>query len=786
MPVLSSRRVSPLSVVGRRRRLTWSLLSGVVLSAGMAAAAQAQDAAEIALDTISVDGVARPATATAAGTQPGGARGPVPGYVASRSVVATKTDTPILETAQSITVIGRQQIEDQNALTINQALRYSPSVTTEQRGGAGGTRLEQFSIRGFTAPLFLDGMRLPTSRDAFPTVDPYRIERIDIIKGPASVLYGQSGPGGIVNLTSKMPQFVRHGEVFVQGGGFSEVRGGFDVGGPITSETTLPGSEEFAYRVTGLGWNGDGPAVTTRVERAFIQPSLTWRPSADTSLTVLGLYQRDPFSGFYGGFPAFGTVFPRNFGNGVVGRLPADFYDGDRNFEQSDRTQAAVTYILDHRFNDAFRFHSSGRFLRTEGQYRSVYGAFSAATPITMPSALTTGPLINRSRIATDVAIDAYTMDNYFEAKFDTGPFAHTALLGVDHQTIKTRTLATPFPAAPDLNALAPNYDMTIAVPGFTSNARITAQQTGVYIQDQVKFDRLVLTLGGRYDSARTGGPTRTLATGAVAFQDVPSDALTYRASLLYLFDAGIAPYVSYSEAFEPIASGRIFDPAFGATGRLPDPISSRQYEAGIKYQPPGTDLLLTAAAFDIKRSNTLTPDPLNGPTFSLQTGEIGVQGVEFEARANLAEGLNLIGGVSFLDVRNTQDTNTTFNQVTGRQVPIVGLRPTAIPDRTASLFLDYTVQSGPLLGLSLGGGFRYLGGSWGDAANTFRVPEAVLVDAVARYDLKHLNPTLKGFDLQVNAQNLLDDRTVTGCFSYATCFYGLPRTVYATLRYRW
>lgn len=453
------------------------------------------------------------------------------------------------------------------------------------------------------------------------------------------MLYGQSGPGGIVNLTSKMPQFVRHGEVFVQGGGFSEVRGGFDVGGPITSETTIPGTEEFAYRVTALGWNGDGPAVTTRVERAFIQPSLTWRPSADTSLTVLGLYQRDPFSGFYGGFPAYGTVFPRNFGSGIVGRLPVDFYDGDRNFEQSDRTQAAVTYVLDHRFDDAFRFHSSGRFLRTEGQYRSVYGAFSGNTPLFPATALTTGPLINRSRIATDVAIDAYTMDNYVEAKFDTGPFAHTALFGVDHQTIKTRTLQTPFPAAPDLNALTPNYDMNIAVPGFTSNARITAQQTGVYLQDQIKVDRLVLTLGGRYDTARQAGPTRTLATGAVAFQDVPSDALTYRASLLYRFDGGVAPYVSYSEAFEPIASGRIYDPAFGTTGRIPDPISSRQYEAGIKYQPPGTDILLTAAAFDIKRSNTLTPDPVNGPTFSLQTGEIGVQGVEFEARATLAEG---------------------------------------------------------------------------------------------------------------------------------------------------
>ena len=782
MPVPSPRRVPSPRLAGRR--LTRSLLSGVVLSAGIGAA-RAQDAAELALDAITVEGAVRPVTATAAGTQPGGARGPVPGYVASRSVVATKTDTPILETAQSISVIGRKQIEDQNALTINQALRYSPSVTTEQRGGAGATRLEQFYIRGFQAPLFLDGLRLPGGRDAAPSIDPYRIERIDVVKGPASVLYGQSGPGGIVNFTSKMPQFVRHGEVFVQGGGFSEVRGGFDVGGPIASETTVPGTEEFAFRVTGLGWKGDGPAVTTTVERAFIAPSLTWRPSADTSLTVLGAYERDPFSGFYGSFPAYGTVFPRDFGNGIVGRLPVNFYDGDRGFEQSDRTQGSVTYILDHRFSDAFRFHSAGRILRTEGDYRSVYTAFSSNTPLFPPTSLTTGPLIGRSRISTQVGVDAYTIDNYFEAKFDTGILGHTALLGVDHQTIRTRTLSGPFPATAALNALAPNYDQNFAVPAYTTDARISAEQTGVYLQDQIKLDRLVLTLGGRYDTARQSGPTRTLATGAVATQDIPADALTYRASLLYLFDSGIAPYVSYSEAFEPIVNGRIFDPAFGTAGRIPEPISSRQYEAGIKYQPPGTDILLTAAAFDIKRSNSLTPDP-NNINFSLQTGEVGVQGVEFEARATLAEGLSLVGGVSFLDIRNTRDTTTTFNQVTGQQVPIVGLRPVQVPDRTASLFVDYRFQSGPLTGLSLGGGLRYLGGSWGDPANTFRVPENVLLDAVASYDLKYIDPKLSGFNLQVNAQNLLDQRTVTGCFSYASCFYGLPRTVYATLRYRW
>ncbi|GJD56545.1 TonB-dependent siderophore receptor [Methylobacterium dankookense] len=754
-------------------------LLSTTCSLSLVAATRAQDASApaIELSELSVTGEGRSLGGSLYG--PGGASGAVPGYVASRSTVATKTDTPIIETAQSISVVGRRQIEDQNALSINQALRYTPSVTTEQRGGAGSTRLEQFYIRGFQAPIFLDGMVLPGSRDAFPTVDPYRVERIDIIKGPTSVLYGQAGAGGIVNLTSKIPQFVSHGEIFIQGGDFNTVRGGVDVGGPIPAEAG-PLADQFAYRLIASGWNADGPAVTTRVERAFINPSLTWRPSADTQLTVIGNYQRDPFSGFYGGFPAVGTVFPRNFGNGIVGRLPVDFYDGDRNFERSDRTQASVSYLFDHRFNEALRFHSAGRWLTSQGDYRSVYSAFNTAN-----GPFTSGPIISRSRGGTNVDIDALTFDNNVVANFDTGIFGHTALVGVDYRSIETRTLSGPFPTAPSLNALAPNYFTNIPQVPFTADARITAEQTGIYFQDQIKFDRLVLTLGGRYDWARQTGPTRNLTTNLVTNQDVPAEAFTGRASLLYLFDSGIAPYVAYSEAFEPIVSGRIFDPAFGAAGRIPAPITSNQYEAGIKYQPPGTDILLTTAFFDIRRSNATNTDPAN-PSFVLQTGEVGVQGVEFEARANVTESLSLVGGFSFLDIRNTRDIGTTSNDLTGQQVPLVGRRPVLVPDTTASLFVDYRFTEGALAGLGLGGGVRYLGPSWGDPANTFKVPPSVLVDAVLSYDLKYLNPTLQGFQLQVNAQNLLDERYVTGCFSYSGCYYGLPRTVLATLRYRW
>ncbi len=201
-------------------------------------------------------------------------------------------------------------------------------------------------------------------------------------------------------------------------------------------------------------------------------------------------------------------MFPRNFGSGIVGRLPVNFYDGDRNFEQSDRTQPrspTCSTIASTTISASTRraLPAHRRRLRAASTR-----AFNSTTSLANARDLTSGPFISRSRIANQVSIDAYTVDNYFEAKFDTGILAHTALLGVDHQTFQTRTLSSPFPTTPALNALAPNYDQNFSVPAFTSEANITAAQTGVYLQDQIKLDRLVLTLGGRYDDV-AGRPAR-------------------------------------------------------------------------------------------------------------------------------------------------------------------------------------------------------------------------------------------------------------------------------------
>ena len=276
------------------------------------------------------------------------------------------------------------------------------------------------------------------------------------------------------------------------------------------------------------------------------------------------------------------------------------------------------------------------------------------------------------------------------------------------------------------------------------------------------------------------------MAGQLVSDQDAPSEAFTGRASLLYLFDSGIAPYVSYSEAFEPQFSGQIFtgDPSFG---RLPDPITSRQFEAGVKYQPPGTDILLTAAAFDIKRQNSLSPDIANGPRFSIQNGEVSVQGVEFEARANVTENLTVVGGFSLIDAINSAGTGTTLKR---DDPPDRGPRRPAPDPGAGHHDLALRQLSGPhghvrrprlrrRVPLS-----RRLAGRRRQQLQGAGEPRRGM--AVASYDFSYLSPSLKGMQLQVNAQNLLDETYVQSCAFQAWCWYGAPRTVLATLRYRW
>lgn len=721
---------------------TWTLAPAPAASSGDA----------LVLAPVTVSGMADSALA------------PTVGYVARASVSATKTDTPLIETPQSVSVVTREQITEQGAQTLNQVLRYTAGVATESRG-ATATRLDQFTVRGFSASTYLDGLRVFGGRDALPQVDAYRLERVDVLKGPASVMYGQGGPGGVVNQVSKRPLEETLRDVEVQVGNYDYRRANFDFGGPVDEEG------KYLYRLVGSGYLSDGQVKDTKERRYFVAPAFTWKPNGDTSLTVLTNFQRDPDMGSYGSLSSMRTL--QRAPDGI--RLPADYYDGDANFEKSDRKSYSLGYVLDHRFNDTFKATQSLRWTRSEATYRSVYGASNSNFGYLDPNYL----YQQRASIATDVDVGALTIDNNMQARFNTGAFGHTVLLGFDYQHVKTDTLSG-FGSAPPLYVLNPDNHQNIPVPAFSTDATSKQYQTGLYFQDQIKIDRLSVLLGGRYDWSRTVGETTTIASGRVAPSSLNAEAFTGRLGVIYNFDNGVAPYFSYSESFEPQSGTGWQNVPF-------KPIEGNQYEVGIKYQPPGSATMLSFAAFDIRRENMTTtdPDPTHicgtaGGRCSIQAGELRTQGIELEAKTEPLRGLTLVAAYSLMDNEYTKANPSLAG------LDLKGKTPVGVPSQQASAWARYQLQDGPLAGMGVGGGVRYIGSSYVNDTNTMKVPSVTLFDLMLDYDLGRVSPSLKGMQVALNVQNLFDKEYIASCSGDSWCWYGYQRSVKASLRYRW
>lgn len=705
--------------------------------------AQAQDASgQIRLDTIEVQGQGETGT------------GPVNGYVATRSATGSKTDTPILEVPQTINVVTADQIRAQGAQSVSEALRYTAGVRTELYGGA--SQFDSYTqIRGFKGDLFLDGMRLPdgaaTADWTTSVIEPYGLERIEVLKGPSSVLYGQSGPGGLVNMVSKRPLATPFREIQLQTGSHGGAQAAFDFSGPIDPQG------QFLYRLTGLGRSSETQTDFIDDNRLFIAPAFTWRPSADTTLTVMAQYlrERDGKTSF-NYLPSSGTLYP----NRVNGRLPWNRYAGEPGFDRFDRDQGSVGYAFEHRFNDSLSFSQNLRYTQNDVYLRAVNRNGEL---------LADNRTLNRAAFRIDAAARAFTLDNRLEAKFGTGPLSHTALIGLDYRNETSEYDVGRGPAA-SIQIFNPVYGAVIADPGINFQRKdAELRQLGFYVQDQIKYERWIATLSGRYDIADTKTRTHTLTTNALVRSKANDRAFSGRAGLSYVFDNGIAPYVSVSTSFQPTAETDFYGNAF-------KPLTATQYEAGIKYQPSWINASLTAAVFDIRQQNAPSADPNLAHSFArVQLGEVSVRGFDIEARAQLTEGLGLIASYALLDHEITKSTVAAD----------IGKRLPATPMHQGSLWADYTFQGGVLAGLGLGGGIRYVGSTY-DPNNTVRIPSYTLVDASLSYDLGKLAPALDGAKLAVVAKNLFDRYYVSQCGNVPGCTLGSRRSVLATLTYRW
>ncbi|WP_375293091.1 TonB-dependent siderophore receptor [Ensifer sp. ENS10] len=732
-------------VSGRAAGFAEWLADGVAGIAILAAgAAIAQDAPATRLEKIEVQ----------AGATADDATGPVEGYVAKATTTGSKSATPINEIPQSVSVIGRDELDDRGVVNkIDEALRYTPGVMAEPFGVDPDT--DWFYIRGFDATqtgVFLDGLNLFSYGFGGFQIDPFMLERVEVLKGPASVLYGGANPGGIVSLISKRPSdgSSTYVETGINNNGNAFL--GIDVNRPL--------DDAINYRVTGKVSGGNNYTDHSEDMRGFILPQITYQPDDATSLTVYGLLQGLDQVHTGGGFlPYVGTVVDAPFG-----KIDRKAFFGEPAIDTGTYVQQMLGYEIKHEFDSGWQFSQNLRYghlyKHENGPY--TYGYYDPSLPFPVsPTPATPDNLLYRLGFEATSKVDTFGVDNRLEGEFETGALDHTLLVGLDYKLFRLDHVQASSAATP-ISATDPVYGAPQPANAIYINQVITQQQLGVYAQDQIRFgDGWLVTLNGRYDYVDTktdNGPTFWAPTQNSSF-DYSEGAVSGRAGLAYEFDNGLTPYVSVATFFNPIV-------AVTATGNT-KPEEGEQFEAGVKYEPYFFDGVLTASIYQLTKRNAFVTDPLT--SISTQTGEVRSRGIELEGKVNLNESWKVIAGLDFMDIEVTEDANRA----------LVGKSPYLAPDAQAALWVDYTVQQGALEGVSLGAGVRYRGESWADKENTAKVPSSTVFDAGLRYEKD-------GWGAALNVTNLFDKEYVSGCSGVLVCGYGDARTVTLKLSKTW
>lgn len=678
---------------------------------------------------------------------------------------STKTETPLIETPQSVSVVAREELDARGAQNLNEATRYNAGVLPESSGM--DNRVDDLYIRGFDAGswgnnVMIDGLRAPSNgSDSWNRVsfNLWNLERVEVLKGPSSVLYGQLAPGGMVNQVSKTPTPDPQHVLRLQVDGQRRAQAAFDTGGANAGSTAL-------WRLVGLYADGDTQLDRVGHRQWFLAPSATFRFDGDgTRLTLLGNYQRDDGGSTFQFLPYQGAAIPA-----AEGYIDNDTFLGEPGWNVYDRTAWSAGWLFEHAFDADWKLSQTARHTHVDSLYRAtvVYGVRGAS--VTDPNTLIDGRLLPRRAVQGVGDSEGQSIDTRLQGRLSTGAAEHTLLAGIDWQRSEWSFLRRM--ASVNQNAIAidiyrpvyTGYDFASVLGIVQADTEEVDRQAGVYLQDQIALGGWRFTVGGRYDRARVDALDRP--TGRRARSD--HSAVSARAGALYLFESGFAPYLSYAESFQPATGIRRDGGAF-------DPVTGRQWEAGLKYEPRAIDGMLTLSAYDLRQRNMLTADPLNtnGESYQVQTGEVRVRGVELEGRVTPLEGFSVIGALTRLDSEIVRNND-------GHQ----GNRMIRVPDWLGSLWLDYTIAGGAFDGLGIAAGVRYVDQTYGDLANALSVPSYTLFDAALRYDLGEVG---RGrLRLSLNGSNLADKRYVATCSALTACYYGSGRTVVATAQYQW
>lgn len=662
------------------------------------------------------------------------------GLLARSGFAATKTDTPLEQTPQNITVITQERMAILNSRSVSDAVRYSAGVS--DYGSKDDPRGYFGTIRGFSPDIYLDGTRTPdaASSQSF-SIEPWGLEEMDVLRGATSALYGSGQLGGIINAVSKRPNAGQKNEINFQTGAYSRVQGAADIGGALNASKTL------MWRFNGLIRKSDTYAKNIKNNEIYVAPSLRWKPDDKTDLTLLASFEQLDAGSTAQFLPAAGTLTATRYG-----RIARDFLSSDADYDVYSKRQAAVGYSFSRKILPNWTMTQNMRYAHLDLDYRFVTTQALSSDQRT----------ITRRALLQSANYNNVTLDTRSDLKLKTGPVKHELLVGVDFRSdflANRRGQNT----APSLDLYAPVYRaITWPTYGTTTNTNETESQTGIYAQEQADWKNFHLTLSGRGDF------TESMTVDNLTAQRTPqnNNAFTGRAGLLYSAPYGLSPYVSYATSFQPQVGTTRLNTAFL-------PTKGRQIEAGLKYKPSqkmpwGDHFMLTADFFDLVETNILTPDPVDS-TYDIQAGEQRTRGFEFEGMGRLPWNISFIASFTYQDPKITKSTTTAQ----------IGQRPVAVPSHMASLFLKKDFHIWRDLVAGVGGGLRYTGNTAGALPETFSVPSQLVGDVVAHVDYKRAS-------VQLNGTNIANSRYVAICTRNVACAWAPGRAMFVTLAYRW
>lgn len=662
---------------------------------------------------------------------------PVRGITARRARTATKTSTPLIEAPQSISVITRDQLGSQGTKTVTSALGYSAGA----RSTSFDNRRDTVRLRGADVTHYMDGLLRATGYDNITRPDPYTLERIELLRGPSSVLYGQGGVGGIVNLSSKKPQPTAQREIQAQLGSFRHRQLAADLTGPLTDDG------QWLYRLIALGRDSGTQVDHVPDDRLLIAPSLTWVPSERTSLNLQLHHQKDDSGSLIGFFPWEGTLLPNRFG-----QIPTSRFNSEPGWDKFEARQSIAAYQFSHTLANEWTVRQNLRYSNSEVDYRSLYTSFRANPATGRPARPVfdaDGRTLQRDFYWGLNDLQMFQVDTHAEGRFRTGELKHTVLAGIDVQRSRStsrnaRGLGTP------IDIHAPVYGNFTPPATTTPNPAVRQRQLGIYVQDQLKWQSWLLTAGVRHDRARS-------ATDGSADGQVRDSVWTKRVALGYQPTQDWQPYVSYAESFQPLGGVDVYNNPY-------KPQRGKQLETGVKWQPADRGISAYAALYALRDTNVKVTDPAN-PLNSIQTGEIRTRGFEAEITGDVGR-WQWTAAYAWTDARNHRSSPAT------QGTPVAG-----VPRHSASGWLNYFWSGKESNGWSTGLGARFANSSW-SGTDAVHNPRWLLFDASIGY--RH-----DDWRLSLNGTNLADKVQIHQCLQRGDCFYGPRRTLTLTATYR-